>query len=269
MKKYDKGATCYKCGYGGIEDMHRDKESQAFCNLSNNLARAGGSLANPRDPRPEHINRICRNCGHSWDERPLDSVDHSVSEAIREAIDRSNPFKPAREAAKSGSLEDRFKDVKYKRCWPTKEETQKWMDALADIIAPAVGLPAEMLKRPFPPNDPGGVKATCEMAKTDKPVIKVSDVVTSTCDKFGYLSQCEVLKIGNTLARLGKCDGICSCSNLEIASFHLIRKGPKVRTLKGMKGTDVAIYVSGVQVNCMGINSDKTYTITATEEDAK
>jgi len=152
MKKYDKDAKCYKCGYGGIEDMHRDEESQAFCNLANNMARAGGSLDNPRDPHPEHINRICRNCGHSWDERPQDSVDHSVSEAIREVIDRSNPFKPAGEAAKSESLAE-------------------WMDALADMIAPAVGMPAEMLKRPFPPNDPGGVKATCEMAKTDKPVI--------------------------------------------------------------------------------------------------
>ena len=72
MKTYDKAGTCIKCGYGGIADVHQDAESQAFCNAANALARNIGDQPAPREPIPEHIARMCKNCGYSWDEKPLD-----------------------------------------------------------------------------------------------------------------------------------------------------------------------------------------------------
>ncbi len=76
MKKYDKDATCRKCGHGGIEDLHEDAESQHNCNLVNNIGRALGET--PREPIPERIARTCKNCGYLWDEAPLNGFDACV-----------------------------------------------------------------------------------------------------------------------------------------------------------------------------------------------
>ena len=120
MKTYDKADTCIKCGYGGIEDVHQDAESQASCDIVNNFNKGMGRTITPLEPLPERIARTCKNCGYSWNEKPLP------------------PHDPAYKYIKVRTFKE---DVKYKRCWPNKEEIRKWMDGLADAIAPAVGIP--------------------------------------------------------------------------------------------------------------------------------
>ena len=75
MKQYDKGGTCIKCGYSGIEDVHMDEVSQAYADALNRIHRTIFSVGNPNQPCPEHIARTCKNCGYSWREKPLDTVD--------------------------------------------------------------------------------------------------------------------------------------------------------------------------------------------------
>ena len=246
MKKYDKAAKCIKCGYGGIEDEY-------FHETLNGL------YVKPEDaPKsaktPEHIARTCKNCGYSWDEKPLD--------------------KP-------------LFDAEYKRCWPTKKEAQEWMDSIADNVAPAIGIPAEMLKSHLS-DDPGGIKATCEMAKANiintvskdeldeisnrikphNPVFEVRDVVTHN-DSACIKTECKVayITVDGEKACLENKDGCQDCLQ-PIESLPLIRKGPKVITLEKVQGTGIAIYAGGVQTGFIEIDGEKGYTITATEEDA-
>lgn len=247
MKKYDPDATCIKCGYGGIEDEHRNTESQAFCDMANSLARAANCLAVSRDPIPEHIARTCKNCGYSWREKPLD--------------------KPLFTA-------------EYKRCWSTKEEIQEWVDSMADFLAPALGIPADMLKSWVSDDpthaivdEPGSTseaikeamaKQVGRMEKLDSPVFEVGDILT-----VGEGDKCEHEVLAHPTEDwwcVSGYDRLFNKSDLH-EHFTLIRKGSKVITRKGIRGTDIAIYVSGVQVDVLPIDGDKVYTITATEEE--
>lgn len=211
MEKYDGARICEKCGYGGIEDEYREADQVGFYI---------GTI--PEHAKiPERIARTCKNCGYSWDEKPLD--------------------KP-------------LFDAEYKRCWPTKEEIQKWMDTMADIVAPAVGIPAEMLKSRMA-DDPGGIKATCEMAKPggegyklkaeDIPdcikkvgiifalKIEVRDVV-ETCSRLCNIKrECTVIGIRDEEARMHEESGLCSCVR-PISDLTLIRKGLRVHTFEGV-----------------------------------
>lgn len=65
MKKYDKDATCSKCGGADIEDVHREADSDDYMNL----VRCFNLKA---EQHPERITRTCKNCGHWWNESPLD-----------------------------------------------------------------------------------------------------------------------------------------------------------------------------------------------------
>ena len=72
MKKYDKDATCIKCG-GEIEDVYRTERTQEMADF---MTAIGGTQRNPPCmPRPERIQRTCKNCGYSWSEKPLDKVE--------------------------------------------------------------------------------------------------------------------------------------------------------------------------------------------------
>ena len=266
MKKYDKNGTCTKCGYGGIADVHKDAESQAYCNMVNNFAKMGSILAVPREPIPEHIARTCKNCGYSWREKPMDVPLFSAE---------------------------------YKRCWPNKEEIRKWMDDLADVVAPAVGLPAEMLKsrKPNDPawaivnepgstskaikeaiaksactvsDDPGGIRATCEAAEPDNPIIEMGDEIKLNGPVREFLANtvCDVehvCKDGRILVKPRH------SIYIEKGAYTLIRKGPKVHTFKHVgvyrHGNGAMIKVEGAG-HLVG-HDNLTVTITATEESAK
>ena len=67
MKKYDKDATCCKCGGDDIEAEHW--AAHKCPDEYKPLIEATGQKS--RD-LPEHIARTCKNCGHEWDEAPLD-----------------------------------------------------------------------------------------------------------------------------------------------------------------------------------------------------
>ena len=71
MKKYDKDATCCKCGVGDIEDVywaaHIYDHSDPYCALYRSFNQ--GEF--PED-KPERIARTCKNCGYQWDESPMD-----------------------------------------------------------------------------------------------------------------------------------------------------------------------------------------------------
>ena len=87
-----------------------------------------------------------------------------------------------------------------------------WREIPAEAIAPAVGIPAEMLKSHLSDN-PGGIKATCNAAKTETPEIEIRDV---------------------------------------------------------FRGVDaIAIYRGERRPFLHGLDNDKTYRITATEEDTQ
>ena len=71
MKKYDKDATCVKCGCGEIKDEHKNEGSQAHADV-NKKHKAYFGLGYPYQPYPEHITRTCNNCSYTWNEAPLD-----------------------------------------------------------------------------------------------------------------------------------------------------------------------------------------------------
>ena len=56
--------------------------------------------------------------------------------------------------------------------------------------------------------------------------IEVGDTVRARCSVFSTIPECKVLKMGTSQARLGKCEGICCCSNQYVREIVLIRKGP-------------------------------------------
>lgn len=163
---------------------------------------------------------------------------------------------------------------------------------------------SESCVRYMPHNDPGGVKATCDMAKCDmeawnrsssgfafnsdpldgfkwspewdkKPcptsdalreaIAKVNDQ-DGTDNPDGY-KHAECYYDARRNERSDSANGM-SHKHDEVDYPDNIRKGPKVITLEGVTGTAIAIYASGVQTGCISIDGDKTYTITATEEDA-
>ena len=218
MKKYDPEATCVKCGCANVQDVFSDAESQASCNMANNFNKMAGRHITPREPRPEHIERTCNNCGYSWDEMPMD--------------------KP-------------LFDAEYKRCWPNKEEIQKYMDNLADVAAPALGIPAEMLKSRM----------------VDDPAIEVRDVVRS---KNGCGYECTAFKVGEKISAHAPTDR-CACCN-EADRFELIRKGPKVHRFEGvaiaeLKSDSFEVFSPHHKIGFDALS--KTYDLTLTEEASK
>lgn len=63
MNKYNKEASCPKCGCTGINNQYLSKSSLYG--------------VRPVDEKyidlPDYIKRTCFNCGYSWDELPLDA----------------------------------------------------------------------------------------------------------------------------------------------------------------------------------------------------
>ena len=257
MKKYDKNGTCIKCGYGGIADVHKQKWFPSKKDQTT-VATCGIELKS----RPEHISRTCKNCGYSWRERPLDGI---------ELPDVRGSFPGDEiEEALAGCDDPDDDDIKLAPGW--------------DRVAAALGITNKALLNFFnrnKPNDPARAivdepgstseaikeamaKQVGHLEKLDSPVFEVGDILT-----VGEGDECEHEVLAcptDHLWCVSGYDHLFNKANLH-DHFSLIRKGPKVITLEKVRGTDVAIYASGVQTGVIEIDGDKTYTITATEEE--
>ena len=94
MKTYDKAGTCIKCGYGGIEDVHCD---EVVHDLKLPYAKLYRSFNQGKDLEdiPEHIARTCKNCGYSWNEKPLDEEGNHIHNDDFEIGDHTGWVAPA------------------------------------------------------------------------------------------------------------------------------------------------------------------------------
>ena len=102
MKKYDKDEKCCKCGGGDIEDEHVDEVTQEMANFMTDPA---FNFAKKKfNPHPERISRTCKNCGHSWDTRPLDADEKPTTVNASDAAGRCDM------AATNAALDDLVKD---------------------------------------------------------------------------------------------------------------------------------------------------------------
>lgn len=84
MKKYDKDATCCKCGGGDIEDVHQDELLRkypipTYQFIADNYEKLKSM--------PEFIQRTCKNCGYEWDEGPMDGLKSDIEKDIKEALE--------------------------------------------------------------------------------------------------------------------------------------------------------------------------------------
>lgn len=141
-------------------------------------------------------------------------------------------------------------NAEYKRCWPTNAEYEKMMEE-ARASAPT----------------------TFNASDISKPVIEVGDVVKTDCKNYNCVNRCEVLKVGNRLARLGSTQGICACDKYKISelALTLISKGPKVYEFEGIKvhpGVSVPFINFPEECNSY-LDIFAKYTLTLTEEATK
>ena len=253
MKKYDKDATCIKCG-GGIEDKYQIERTQDMADFMTAIdGIRGGPLC---QPRPEHIQRTCKNCGYSWSEKPL-------------------------HASGFDAFVDVFTEHIMKATGMTKEELLKRYERKADKV---VGVSLDVTKDGIEIGTP--LIHICKTKKTldklaermsPKPdKIEVGDVVKAACLRR---DECEVIGSikGEGFAALhSKHDALCACKMRPLSDLDLIRKGPKVHVFEGIKvkageARDFIQLPFMMKVNKIvvttPIETGKNYTMTLTEED--
>jgi len=237
MKTYDKDGTCIKCGYGGIEDVHW--KARTIPAKARELDR---TLKNTKDI-PEHIVRTCKNCGYSWQEKPLD---YEESCSFNKFVDAF--IKHTSEA--TGMTRDELL-----KKWKSPDDP--------DSIKAKTGKPMT--------EDEIKAKMKEFEKKLDCLIFDVGDEIT--IQGIGPGRDGKVIH-----DVVGIVDGEIHAKPRTVAyadpnTCTLLRKGPKVHTFKGMgivegnqlHGDDIGSIFDGTGIYALS-NNGKIYTITATEE---
>jgi len=233
MKTYDNAGTCIKCGYGGIEDEH----FEGF-NPDEQLIKIKTQRIH------ERIERTCKNCGYSWDEKPLDDEAecsfNMYVEAFVQQISKATGETREEILKKFESGTPIFPDGvegkgELKHDW--SYESKGIVDDMKSLVGSF-------------PVDPGGIKTTCDGAKPgkpmteeeiqarmkefakklDSPLFEVGDETQSACGNKG---ECKVIGLsGEGMYSLQSIDSPwCSCCNNDpgempdMSSLILVRKG--------------------------------------------
>jgi len=209
MKKYDKDATCCKCGSGEIEDTHRKAYKHGDNPLYENLTRSFGNEL--PEPHPEHIARTCSNCGFIWDKAPLDKPSKWEKMRKKEAQDHHQRHINIFEQIAAGKHLDE------------KEEFSKFLDGYMKNLANQMNISVAELIKYF------------TVKTSTPPEIRVGDIAGLALPDREDGEEHKVLaQPTNNWYCL---DGFHRLINKYelLTRFKLIRKGPKVHTFNGVR----------------------------------
>jgi hypothetical protein len=89
MDEYNPDAKCPKCGCTGIKNKFWKKGQYKEYPIITHYGIDGDHCYNScrEDIVESHIERTCCNCGHTWQEAPLDKKDSSINEVIDAAVE--------------------------------------------------------------------------------------------------------------------------------------------------------------------------------------
>lgn len=270
MKKYNRTRTCEKCGYGGIEDVHKKRYE-----ADGSMKKMGEAFGFDTSPTPEHIARTCKNCGYSWQEKPVAKKEHNHVEDLFVYVRTHKPLLKDILPGRISTLTERTPVKQYYMVHRKDggKPPEKMHDSLFEAHMEAKRLAGKYSGVEF------FIVASVDVVKTEAPVIEVGDVVENKACSFCMREpgiECAILKIKDKEVRLGRLDDCCACWD-NIPALAIIRKGPEVHTFK-----DVAIEVIGTHRGRPAIGPNerdgfylalagngKTYDLTLTERKAR